>query len=69
MGKVAINFKTGTIRKNEEIIGGIDLGTTNSLISFIKDSKPLIIKDINQKDLFVPSIIYINSEGIHGAAR
>ncbi|MBK9642988.1 MAG: Fe-S protein assembly chaperone HscA [Saprospiraceae bacterium] len=63
MGKVAINFKTGTIRKNEEIIVGIDLGTTNSLISFIKDSKPLIIKDINQKDLFVPSIIYINSEG------
>ncbi|MFZ1515170.1 MAG: Hsp70 family protein, partial [Saprospiraceae bacterium] len=63
MGKVAINFKTGTIKKNEEIIVGIDLGTTNSLISFIKDGKPLIIKDINQKDLFVPSIIYINSEG------
>lgn len=51
MGKIAINFKTGAIKKNEEIIVGIDLGTTNSLISLIKDGNPLIIKDKDQNDL------------------
>ena len=63
MGKIAINFKTGAIKKNEEIIVGIDLGTTNSLISLIKDGNPLIIKDKDQNDLFVPSIIHLNSNG------
>jgi len=63
MGKIAINFKTGAIKKNEEIIVGIDLGTTNSLISLIKDGNPLIIKDKDQNDLLVPSIIHLDSDG------
>jgi len=34
MAKVSINLTTGSIQK-EDIIVGIDLGTTNSLIAFI----------------------------------
>jgi molecular chaperone DnaK (HSP70) len=38
MAKVSINIATGTLQK-EEIIIGIDLGTTNSLIAYIDDEK------------------------------
>lgn len=34
MGKIAINIATGSLQQ-EEIIVGIDLGTTNSLVAII----------------------------------
>ena len=41
MGKVAINIATGSLQE-EEIIVGIDLGTTNSLIAIVrKDEKAI----------------------------
>ena len=59
MGKVAINFKEGTIAQNNtDIIVGIDLGTTNSLIAYMQDGKAQIIADANDNTLLVPSIIY-----------
>lgn len=64
MAKIAINIATGTIQK-EEIIVGIDLGTTNSLVAIIHpDTKqPIALKDIDNKTL-VPSIIHF---GEHNA--
>src|SRR6476659_767791 len=41
--------------KKQEIVIGIDFGTTNSCVSFVKNSKPLIFKD-NEVEL-VPSIL------------
>ena len=46
MAKVAINLSTGSIQQ-EEIIVGIDLGTTNSLVAYIhpENRQPLAIND------------------------
>ena len=57
MGKIAINIATGSLQK-EEIIVGIDLGTTNSLIAIIHpDTKqPVALKEHNSASL-VPSVI------------
>jgi molecular chaperone HscA len=63
MAKISINIATGTIQQ-EDIIVGIDLGTTNSLVAMIHpDTKqPVALKDIDQTTL-VPSVIYMNQSG------
>lgn len=63
MGKIAINIATGSLQK-EEIIVGIDLGTTNSLIAIIHpDTKqPVALKEHNSASL-VPSVIYFDEMG------
>lgn len=63
MGKVAINLSTGSLQK-EEIIVGIDLGTTNSLIAVVReeDKQPVALKEIDGLSL-VPSIVYFNDIG------
>ena len=62
MAKVSINIATGSVQK-EEIIVGIDLGTTNSLIAFINpDGEPKVINDTG-KGVLVPSIVHFQSDG------
>jgi molecular chaperone HscA len=62
MGKVSINIATGTIQKDEIIIG-IDLGTTNSLIAYIDEDKaPRVINDTG-KGVLVPSIVHFHNSG------
>jgi molecular chaperone HscA len=62
MAKVSINIATGSLQK-EEIIIGIDLGTTNSLIAYINDDKePKVINDTG-KGILVPSIIHFHPTG------
>lgn len=58
MAKIAINIATGTLQQ-EEIIVGIDLGTTNSLVAIIhpETKQPIALKDIDNTVL-VPSIIH-----------
>ncbi|MCO4291937.1 Fe-S protein assembly chaperone HscA [Solitalea sp. MAHUQ-68] len=59
MAKVSINLATGSLQK-EDIIVGIDLGTTNSLVAFINPEKhPQVINDAG-KGVLVPSIINLN---------
>lgn len=61
MAKIGINIKEGTLRR--ELVAGIDLGTTNSLISLIDDEgQPYIVGE--NKALLVPSVIHIAKEGI-----
>ena len=64
MAKFSINLKDGTIdnRKRKEVIVGIDLGTTHSLIAFIKDGKPETIKNESGSSTLVPSIIHFDNE-------
>lgn len=62
MAKVSINLATGSIQK-EDIIVGIDLGTTNSLVAFIDpDKNPKVINDTG-KGVLVPSIVHFGAAG------
>ncbi len=62
MAKVSINLTTGSIQQ-EEIIVGIDLGTTNSLVAFINpDKQPQVINDTG-KGVLVPSVIHFGDQG------
>lgn len=62
MAKVSINLATGSIQK-EDIIVGIDLGTTNSLVAFIDpDKNPKVINDTG-KGVLVPSVVHFGPAG------
>jgi molecular chaperone HscA len=63
MAKISINLATGSLQK-EEIIVGIDLGTTNSLVAFIDpEQQPKVINDMG-KGVLVPSIVHFGDAGI-----
>ncbi len=63
MAKISINIATGSLQK-EEIIVGIDLGTTNSLVAIIHpDTKqPVALKETDGMSL-VPSVIHFDEMG------
>lgn len=60
MAKIGINLSTGSLQKDEMIVG-IDLGTTNSLIAIIhpETKQPVALKEHNSVSL-VPSVIYFD---------
>ncbi|QEK51611.1 Fe-S protein assembly chaperone HscA [Pedobacter aquae] len=66
MAKVSINLATGSLQK-EDIIVGIDLGTTNSLVAFINpDGNAQVINDMG-RGVLVPSIVHFqNNQTIVG---
>lgn len=61
MAKISINIKQATIEKRE-LIAGIDLGTTNSLIAFVNKETGLAetVKE-DGKNSLVPSIVHFES--------
>lgn len=63
MGKIAINIATGSLQKNEMIVG-IDLGTTNSLVAIIhpESKEAVALKEHNTSSL-VPSVVHFNQKG------
>jgi len=63
MAKIGINIATGSLQKQEMIVG-IDLGTTNSLVAIIHpDTKqPVALKEFDGLSL-VPSIIHFDTSG------
>jgi molecular chaperone HscA len=63
MAKIAINIATGSLQQ-DEIIVGIDLGTTNSLVAIIhpESKKPVALKEHNSSSL-VPSVIHFGKNG------
>lgn len=63
MGKIAINIATGSIQKNDTIVG-IDLGTTNSLIAIVREDtkQALALREIDGLTL-VPSVVHFDSFG------
>ncbi|MGB0862296.1 MAG: molecular chaperone DnaK [Saprospiraceae bacterium] len=63
MAKFAINLKKGTIAKDSDVIVGIDLGTTNSLVAYIKDGESVAVKDENGKNTLVPSVVHFKADG------
>lgn len=63
MAKIGINIATGSLQQ-QEIIVGIDLGTTNSLVSVIhpESKKPVVLKE-HDGNALVPSVIHFDDSG------
>jgi molecular chaperone HscA len=63
MGKIAINIATGSLQQQEMIVG-IDLGTTNSLVAIIhpESRQPVVLKEYDGNAL-VPSIVHYDNTG------
>jgi molecular chaperone HscA len=62
MAKIPIDIKTGEVKRNDVIVG-IDLGTTNSLIAAVnqENGEPFILKN-SHENVLVPSIIFFDSD-------
>jgi molecular chaperone HscA len=56
--KIAINLNEGSIVKESNVIVGIDLGTTNSLVAYIKDGKSVCVSDKQGENTLVPSVLH-----------
>lgn len=63
MARISIDLKSARIKKQSNAIIGIDLGTTNSLVAYIKDGAPLAVKDKDGKNTLVPSIVHFDEQG------
>ena len=63
MAKISINIATGSLQQ-EEMIVGIDLGTTNSLVAIIhpESKKPVALKEHDSSSL-VPSVVHFDEYG------
>jgi molecular chaperone HscA len=63
MAKIGINIAMGSLQQKEMIVG-IDLGTTNSLVAIIhpETKQPVVLKEPEQGSL-VPSIIHFDKTG------
>jgi molecular chaperone HscA len=63
MAKISINIKEATIEK-PELVAGIDLGTTNSLIAFMNPAtgRAETVKEDGNNAL-IPSIVHFDSSG------
>jgi molecular chaperone HscA len=64
MAKIGINIATGSLQQKEMIVG-IDLGTTNSLIAIIhpESNKPVVLKE-HDGNALMPSVIHFDQTGI-----
>ena len=62
MAKIAINIATGSLQQKEMIVG-IDLGTTNSLVAIIhpETKKPVALKEHDSASL-VPSVVHFSEK-------
>ena len=63
MAKIGINIATGSLQK-AEIIVGIDLGTTNSLVAMIhpETKLPIALKEFDGSSI-VPSVVHFDNYG------
>lgn len=63
MAKIGINLSSGEVNDAEqkELIIGIDLGTTNSLVAYTKNGEALTVKDHTGKNSLIPSVIHFET--------
>ena len=63
MARISINLKDGKAVKPSDIIVGIDLGTTNSLVAYTKDGETVTVKEHGGKSALVPSVVHFAADG------
>jgi molecular chaperone HscA len=61
MAKFAIDLKSGDIKREGDLIVGIDLGTTNSLVAYMQAGKAVAVKGLDGQNALVPSIIHFGA--------
>ena len=64
--KIPINLKAGSVDKEEkkDVIIGIDLGTTNSLVAYADGEETFVIRDTSGSNALVPSILHFGKDGV-----
>ena len=64
MAKIPIDLSKGTLKQEDkpqkDRIVGIDLGTTNSLIAYMKEGQAVVVKDDLGMSTLVPSVLYFD---------
>ncbi|PHI21167.1 heat-shock protein Hsp70 [Lewinellaceae bacterium SD302] len=68
MAKFSIDLKAGNLKEEEkssrgELIVGIDLGTTNSLVAIVRDGKSVAVTGPDSKNVLVPSVLHFGPQG------
>ena len=69
MAKFSIDLQAGKVKEEEavssvgEVIVGIDLGTTNSLVAYVRDGKAEAVTGPDGKSVLVPSIVHFAEDG------
>lgn len=63
MAKISINIQKGETERNTELIIGIDLGTTNSLVAYMNKGEAVAVKDANGRSTLLPSVIHFDRDG------
>ena len=63
MATFSINLKDGSVELPKPLIVGIDLGTTNSLVAYIKDGQPYCVKGADGRSTLVPSVVHFAEDG------
>jgi len=60
MAKISINLSSGNVEKAPEsdVIVGIDLGTTNSLVAYMREGEAVAVADDSGKNTLVPSVVH-----------
>lgn len=63
--KISINLKTGDVADStpKDVIVGIDLGTTNSLVAYIVGEQPVTVKSKYGQQSLTPSVLYFSEDG------
>ncbi|MEL6988199.1 MAG: Fe-S protein assembly chaperone HscA, partial [Bacteroidota bacterium] len=64
MAKIPIIIGSGEIKEKKEIIVGIDLGTTNSLVAYVKDGNPIAVETNDGSSNLLPSIVHFGENEI-----
>ncbi len=64
MAKISIDLKEGKlVKENSDVIIGIDLGTTNSLVAYVKEGTAVAVRGKDGKRTLVPSIVHFAESG------
>lgn len=62
MAKISINLKEGKVEHKKNLIVGIDLGTTNSLVAYMDNGQAVAIRDEGGKNTLVPSVLHFGTD-------
>jgi len=61
--KIPINIQSGELNTENPMVVGIDLGTTHSLVAYVKNGEVKVVRDDNSRNALVPSIVFIDENG------